>query len=351
VNPKFTLRAIQPSDSPALSKLITQFEGDLTTRFLVDPYQAMCWGTEYRTEGVVVECPEVEGFIGMGTVRFGKTQFNGDVFPFAFLDGLKVHKDFRGQGLGYQIARWRIQRARETFGEECVIGTGMLHDNHASHAVATKWCSEFAESAINAIIVPTRKRQPKSLPRLTVREIERQEYEEFTSKQNVYYKNYNLYPPGDANSIAGALDVSVSGKKPYRYFAAIDKNGNLRAGAQTWARGLLKSDTLNNPPPPLRILNHVFHLLPSDFIIRDVNVNGLWYEPGQSEAAKLLWETIRWECRDRATTVATALDSRDPIRQVILLRPWHQPRPQITLAIHGPTPMDRDKLLFGIGRV
>ncbi|HSJ88351.1 MAG TPA: GNAT family N-acetyltransferase [Anaerolineales bacterium] len=351
MNLKFSLRAIQPSDGPALTKLITQFEGDLTTRFLVDPYEAIRFGTEYPTEGVVVEHPDVDGFIGMGTVRFGKAQFNGDVFPFAFLDGLKVHKDFRGQGLGYQIASWRIQRARETFGEKCVIGTGMLSDNHASHAVATKWCREFAESAINVIIVPARKRQPKLLPGITVRQIESHEYEAFASKQNAFYKNHNLYPPGDANSIVKALGVSVGGKKPYRYLAAIDKNGNLLAGAQIWVRGLLKSDTLNNPPAPLRMINRVFHLLPSDFVIRDVNVSGLWYEPSQSQVANLLWETIRYECKDQGTTIAAAFDARDPARQVIHLRPWHQPRPQITLAIHGPAPMDREKLLFGIGRV
>jgi GNAT superfamily N-acetyltransferase len=351
VNPKFTLRAIQPSDSLALNKLITDFGGDLTTHFLVDPYQAIRFGTEYRTEGVVVECPDVEGFIGMGTVRFGKTQFNGEVFPFAFLDGLKVHQGFRGQGIGFQIASWRIQQARENFGDECVIATGMLHDNHASHAVAAKWCREFAESAINVIVVPTRKRRPKSLLGITVRDIEKKEYEEFASKQNAFYKNYNLYPPGDVNSIANALGVSVGGKMPYRYFAAIDKNGNLLAGAQTWARGLLKSDSFDNPPPPLRMINRVFQLLPSDFIIRDVSVNGPWYESVQLEAAKFLWETIRWECQDQGTTIAAAIDSRDPLIRVITLRPWHQPRPKITLAIHGPSPMNRDQLLFGVGRV
>jgi GNAT superfamily N-acetyltransferase len=156
-NQKFTLRELQPSDSPGLTKLITEFEDDLTTRFDVDPYQAISFGTTYRTVGVVVESGGVDGFVGMGTVRFGKVQFNGEVLPFAFLDGLKVQKEFRGQGLGYQIAKWRVEKAREAYGDRCVIGTGMLNDNHASHAVAAKWCREFAESAINIVIMPIRK--------------------------------------------------------------------------------------------------------------------------------------------------------------------------------------------------
>src|SRR5262245_27269643 len=141
---KFTLRELQPSDSPALIRLLTEFDGDLTTRFLVDPYSAIMHGTENRTRGVVVETAGYDGLVGMGTVRFSQVQFNGEVLPLAFLDGLKVQKDFRGQGLGYQIASWRIQKAREELENPCVIGTGMLHDNHASHAVASKWCREFA---------------------------------------------------------------------------------------------------------------------------------------------------------------------------------------------------------------
>ena len=317
----------------------------------MDPYEAIRFGTEYRTEGVVVEHPDVEGFIGMGTVRFGKAQFNGDVFPFAFLDGLKVHKDFRRQGLGYQIANWRIQQARETFGEKCVIGTGMLSDNHASHAVATKWCREFAESAINVVFMSTRTQPPKPLAGISVHELDTPEYEDFTLKQNAFYKSHNLYAPSDVSSILHALAVSVQDKKPYRYFVAVDKHRNLLAGAQTWARGVFKFDTINKLPTPLRIMNKILHLLPPDFILRDIAVNGLWYEPDQLHAARYLWESIRWQCRDHGTTVTAGFDPRDSARYVVTLKPWHQPRPQITLAIHGPSPMERDKPIFGIGRV
>ena len=348
---QFNLRALQPSDGTALTKLITEFEGDMTTRFRVDPYEAIVSGTEFQTAGVVVECADYDGLVGMGTVRFGQTRFNEAVLPFAFLDGLKVHKDFRGNGLGHEIASWRIKQARDAYGDQCVIGTGMLYDNYASHAVAAKWCREFAESALNILIMPTRTHPPKPLNGIRVREIEESEYEEFAARQNAFYKNYNLYIPADANSIKNALDVELYGNKPYRFFAAIDQNGNLIGGAQTWARGTLKSDTINHPPQPLRVMNRLLHLLPADFIIRDISVNGLWYEPGQLKAARFLWEAMRWECNNQGNTMAAGFDPRDPARSAVSLKPWHQPRPQITLAIHGPAPIDRSKLIFSIGRV
>ena len=348
---KFNLRELQPSDSPALVKLITEFDGDLTTRFQVDPYSAIISGTENRTRGVVVESDGYDGLVGMGTVRFSKVQFNDEVLPLAFLDGLKVQEEFRGKGLGYQIASWRIQTAREELGDQCVIGTGMLHDNHASHAVASKWCREFAESAVDVRFVSTLTHKPKALSGVNVREIEHSEYEEFTYKQNTFYKPYNLYPPSSPNSIAKALGVSVEGRKPYRYYAAVDAHGSLLAGAQTWARGLLKSDTVNNPPKFLRLLNKLVHLLPPDFTLRDVSVSGLWYESGQIKIGQYFWEMLRWECRDQGTILATGFDARDPAMNVVTLKPWNQPRPKITIAIHGPTPIQRERLLFASGRV
>lgn len=348
---KFTLREMQPEDSESVNRLISSFEGDMVTRFLVDPYAAIVSGTKYETIGVVVESAGHTGLIGMGTLRFGTVQFNGSVLPLAFLDGLKVHPEFRKQGLGFQIANWRVQRARERYGDGCVIGTGMAVENLASRAVAAKWCREFIDPASEIRILPVRNRPPKLLDGIAVREIEAGEYEEFAARQNSFYKDYNLYETGNADSIKSMLDIAVEGKNPYQFYAAVDRTGNLLAGIQTWARGMLKTDTLSNPPPPLRILNGLFHLVPPDYTIQDLAVNGLWYLPSQSNVARFLWESIRWLCRDRATTVIASFDPNDPAKEIVELKPWHQPRPKIRLAIHGPAPIDRNRLLFVAGRV
>jgi predicted N-acetyltransferase YhbS len=348
---QFSLRELQPSDSPALVKLITEFDGDMTTRFLVDAYQAIVGGTETRTIGVVAEKAGVDDLVGMGTIRFSKVSFNGDFLPLAFLDGLKVHKDFRGNGLGHQIAAWRIQRAKQEFGEDCVIGTGMLFDNHASHAVASKWCRDFAESALTIRFTPMRNKPPHALPGIQVRPVEAYEYEQFADRQNHFYRTYNLYPPCEPGSIDNALGVSVAGEKPYRYYTAVDARGNLLAGAQTWARGLLKADTINQLPALLRLVNKATHLLPADFTLRDVAVSGLWYEPEQFQAARFLWETMRWECRSQGSMLVASFDVRDLAVNVVASKPWHQPRPKVTLALHGPSALNRELLLFSRGRV
>lgn len=180
---KFKLRAMEASDSQAVASLITEFGDDITTHFSVDAFAAITSGTEFPTSGVVVEASGQNGLVGMGTVRFNHVQFNGEILPLAFLDGLKVRKDFRRQGLGYKIADWRLQMAKETYGNNCVVATGLLQENTASYAVAKKWCREFLEPAFEALIVPVRRQQPKLMAGIHVCELEPEKYEEFAAKQ------------------------------------------------------------------------------------------------------------------------------------------------------------------------
>jgi predicted N-acetyltransferase YhbS len=348
---RFTLRAMQPSDSPELGKLITTFDGDMTTQFEVNAYEAILFGTENHTAGVVVEAAGHDGLVGLGTVRFSQVQFNNEILPLAFLDGLKVHPDFRKQGLGYQIASWRVQQAIDTYGERCVIATGLLRSNDASRATARKWCREFIDVAFQPVIQTRRSRQPRSTQGIQIRELAPNEYAQFALKQNRYYQTYNLFPPASAETIAHALDVTVADKKPYRFYAAFDAGGDMLAGTQVWCRGLLKNDIFSNPPPPLRILNPLLHILPPDFILRDAAVAGLWHEAGQSQAAQFLWEWLRWELRDAAPNIFLAIDPRDPLRAVTGRPPFFMPKIEITIALRGPTPIERDKLVFGYGRV
>jgi hypothetical protein len=98
-------------------------------------------------------------------------------------------------------------------------------------------------------------------------------------------------------------------------------------------------------------LNRMFHLVPADFTIKDVAVTGLWYEPGHKHIAHFLWETIRWECRDQGATFIISFGLNDPDRDIIRLKPWHQPRPKVTVALHGPAPLEREHPFFVTGRV
>ena len=99
------------------------------------------------------------------------------------------------------------------------------------------------------------------------------------------------------------------------------------------------------------MMNGIFHLLPSDYVIHDIAVTGLWYKPDKLHIAQYLWEAMRWRCREYGTTLVISFDPRDPVRNVVNLKPWHQPRPEIVVVVQGPTLIDRNRLLYNKGRV
>ena len=344
------LREMLPADSTAIGRLIADPNGFMTTNFLIDEYTAITAGTEDRTIGVVAERDGQDGLIGMSTVRFGKGQYNGKLLPFAGLDNLQVEKKFRGQGVGRQLVDWCVKRVRAEYDSKCVFFSGTTTDNDASRATLKRWGNEFIEP-IHVAIMPIRQRPPRSVSGITVREAEPHEYEEFAAKQNAFYKDYNAYTPTDVDMVVRLTNMSPGGKTVFRYFVAIDAYGNLLAGARAWFRGLLKADKINDPPLPIRIMNGIFHLLPSDYVIHDIAVTGLWYEPDKLHIAQYLWEAMRWRCREYGTTLVISFDPRDPARNVVKLKPWHQPRPEIVVMVQGPTFIDRNRLLYNKGRV
>lgn len=347
---QFTLREIQPGDSAAVASLVAEPDGMLTTHFLHDPFTTITQGNEFRTIGVVAEHPNYDGIVGMGTMRRGFTHFNGQRLPFAMLDSLKVRREFRGQGLGRLLAEWRVARARDEWGDDGVIMTGMLRDNRASRAVARHWYREVIEP-FPVVMVPVRTQAPHLLPGLTVREAQAEEYDEIAARQNAFYQEYNGYDPINGEQIARLASASPFGQPVYRFFVAVDAGGTPVAGARVWYRGLLKVDKLERLPLPLKVMNKAMRMLPRDGVLREISVQGLWHLPNHFGSAQYLWQWMRWLCRHDGTSLGIKFDQRDSTRKVVGLKPWHQPRIAIALALYGPALLDRSRLFYGLNRV
>ncbi|MBC8074757.1 MAG: GNAT family N-acetyltransferase [Chloroflexales bacterium] len=333
MNESFTLREIQPADSAALAELVAASDGAMTTQFVHDAYATITQGAGVRTVGVVAERAGYAGFVGMGSVRFGAARFNGQRLPFAMLDNLKVLRKFRRQGLGRQLAEWRVRRARAEFGDNGLILTGMLTDNHASRAVAQRWAREFVEPLMG-MGTPVRSRPPEPMPGITVREARPEEYAAIAAKQNAFFAAYNGYDSVSDEQMANLLGKSPIGRPVYRFFVAADAAGNLVAGARAWYRGLLKVDRL-----------------PTDDLLREISVQGLWHLPGQLRSAQHLWEWLRWLCREDGTTLSITFDPRDPTRNAVALEPGSGHQFAIALAVRGPTLIDRSRPFYGLNRV
>jgi GNAT superfamily N-acetyltransferase len=338
----FTLREMQPSDGPALRALM---ENDppstgmsVTTRFLVDPYQA--WkALKPSLIGVVAEASD--GLVGTATIAFDDMQFDGRVLPSGFLENLKVHHAYRGQGLGTQLAQWRIDAARTRYGDDCVIVTGTTSDNVPSLATMKKWAKQFI-GPLMIVPRPQRSHAPKPLSGVTIRPVEARDYAEIVDKSNRFFADYNLYTPLSAAKFDGLLNTDTP-HKVYQYRVAVDAGGNLLAGALISERARLMVDDFHNVPTPLALANRLLHMLPSDGVLRLSEVGSFWFD--KLEAAQHLWEHIRWEFREHSNSFSSGYDPRSALGEVFQVKPWHMPKIQIRLALTGPTLMSEDRLL------
>ena len=345
-----TLRAAQPGDSASIVDLITDFDGQFSTQFVIDAYTAIVSGTDEQTLAVVAESPDYEGLVGMGTVRLGTRSFNGQLLPFAGLDGLKVRPEFRGRGLGRRLAAWRIEKARQMLGDDCLIVTGFVPDNHASRAVAATWCRETIEP-IRVLIMPAHGQPPQSLDGVTVREIEPQEVQEFATQQNAFYRDYNLYKPTSAAAIDANVNQVVADQRLYRFFVAVDGAGTLLAGARVWVRGPIKVEVVNQSPVPATGNAPGEGFLPPLSTIRELQVDGFWHLQGHERTAVALWEALPWRCAAYGTILIMARDPRDPLLKLLVPETSQQPTFEIAHALYGPAMAEPQRLIYPMGRV
>lgn len=340
----FTLRPMQPSDGPALRRLMEDDPESggmqITTEFQVDPVQA--WRTlKPNMTGVVAEAPDGR-ILGTATVAFEDIQYNGRVLPSAYLENLKVHHEARGQGVGTALANWRVEQGRQRFGNDGVISTTTTTDNVASLNTMKKWATQFFSPMVVSVR-PSLKRAPTPPAGLTARRAEPHEYAQIAEKSNRFYAGYQLYSPLSAEGMSATLGVPFGA---YVYDVVQDRDGRLVAGAMSIIRSAVMVDVVRNMPPLLRFANNrLLGLVPSDGRLSAVEVNSVWFE--RLDAARYLWRHIRHAYREQAASLNCNFDPRSPVAGVFQMRPWHMPKLTLVLALAGPEPMDTSKLVCG----
>ena len=312
----FSLRQLDPQDGPAYAAVLaaspdTGAIGN-AVRFEIDPYQALL-ALHKDTVGVVAETAGYEGLVGSGLLRFGQCQWEGEVRPSALLNTLVVHPDYRRRGLAAQLARWREAFAIRQAGEGGVIWAIIQRNNTGSELTARKWANQFLASRL--MFAPLRMRSmPPARTRLyEVRPAQPEDLDGVVEQLNRYYRDYNLYSPESKSSLAAWL-AETPFDSPFRHYWIItDKAGSILAGVGLAENYRLRTTLITHLPAGLGVLNRVFHVVPANGEMREIALSRLWYAPGQMKAARQLLETIRWEWREKATSMLLYADVHSPV--------------------------------------
>jgi GNAT superfamily N-acetyltransferase len=344
----FSLRQLRPEDGPAYAALLAASPDTgsvgLAVHFEIDPYQALL-GLHSDTAGVVAEPPGYDGLCGSGLIRFRSCQWDGQVLPSALLNTLVVHPDFRRRGLASQLAKWREDYARARFGERGVIWAIIQSNNTGSERTAQKWASQFLKHRLVTISNKMRSNPPSSSGDFAVRPLQPDDFETLVEGQNRFYQDYNLYPPETPASLSAWL-AETPFETPFRHYLVITgKAGHILAGFALAEIGRLRKTIITHLPPFLSLGNRLLHIVPPDGVMRELVISRLWFAPGEIEAARSLFESVRWEWRDRGTSLIFFADVRSPLAKLCAVWPWTGKTIE-SFALCGPTLCSEDRLFY-----
>lgn len=340
-----TCRQMSPSDGHALRELFRASPDmgivTLYTHFPINPYDALMM-TRLRNIGMVAEHSQT-GLIGAGVASFGHFQYEGQFRPYAFLHKLVVHPHHRRQGIATQLTQQLISCAHESIGNEGVIFGGIQTNNTASLALAKKLEFQLTGEFYGSFVSTTHQPSP-TLSGITVRLGQPSDYETFVQRQNEFYEQYNLYPIETIESFQQWLTRTPL-DAPFRHcYVATGENNKLVAGLTISEDYKISEVHFLHVPLLLSLLNKLLHIVPDDGIMRQIAVNRLWFEKGELESARYLWEQVRWEMHHKGNTLLLYYDPRSPLKNLLQL-PFYTPKGKLTLMVHGPVPMDKATLI------
>jgi len=346
----FTLRSFTPADGPAFAELLLAAPDTgritLTLHYLGDPYESMRVRQGDDFLGVVAEAPGHEGLVGAGLVRFGRMQLEGRLYPYAYLNTLIVHPDFRRQGIATALVNWRVQAARERLGEDAVIWAHIQQGNIGSVRTVTKYLPQMIPDRQLGIPMTARSKPLKSKTDWQVRDASAADLPAIARRLNDFYRDYNFYEPQTSDSLSQWITSTIRGESYRRYLVVSDGAGAMLAGAGVEESYRLSELHVSDLSLGLRLANAFLHLVPADGVSRSIAITKYWHGDGQREALRYLVEHIRWAWRDRANMVLVSCDANDPVRPIFPTRPW-TPIHVSAVVADAPVAISPERLLMG----
>ena len=342
------LRRMQPTDSAAFTKLMQDSPDtgrmSVSAQYQLDAYKVISFGYN-DTVGIVAGVDEYDGIVGAGLVSFDKCTFVGEEREYALLHSLIVHPNYRCRGIAAELAQWRLHYALEKLGERGLIVASIQHGNNGSIATAQKWCQQWL-GPIKGCMIRMRTNPPSPVDSVIVRPAQLNEFEEIAYQQNRFYQNYNFYKPETASTLTTWLSTTPFDSPLHHYLVAVDLHGNILAGLSLAEQFKLVAMQIEHMPAFARFLNKFLAVVPPDGSLRQLNISRLWYAPDKLSVARYLWETIRWEWRERGSVLVCYFDPQGLLPKVLRLPVW-MPTSKFILAIRGADDvLNRDGLVY-----
>ena len=343
--PELTYRLVTSKDSQALEDLIaaTADSGGIgfTDEYLVDLLTVHQELTEEFHGAVAVQDGEVVGMV-FGEVRW--IQYAGQEVPGVYISHLRVHPDYRRRGIARELSDWALDYITDLLRSDAVLYGAIMAGN-----VSLKLADRYGFKATNPIqggIVPMRKNPPASIPDLEVRVAERSELPAIVEGMNTFYREHNLWVPVSVDTLEDFLRQEVEEIKPNQLYVVV-RGEEVVAGLSLSDRTKLVRMRLVHAPWYTRMLGNGLGLLPDSGALDALTVRRVWFKEGEVEAARYLWDSLRYDLREQGNCIGIAYDPNDRLADVFRV-PFWLPMFKAHYLVRVSNPPDQKRLIYCI---
>jgi len=343
--PELTYHLVTSKDSQALEDLIaaTADSGGIgfTDEYLADLLTVHRELTEEFHGAVAVQDGEVVGMV-FGEVRW--IQYAGQEVPGVYISHLRVHPDYRRQGIARELSDWALDYITDLLRSDAVLYGAIMEDN-----VSTKLAERYGFKATHPIqggIMPMRKSPPSPVADLEVRVAERSELPAIAEGMNTFYREHNLWVPVSVDTLEDFLRQEVDEIEPNQLYVAV-RNGEVVAGLSLSDRTKLVRMRLVHAPWYTRMLGNGLGLLPDSGELDALTVRRVWFKEGELEAARYLWDSLRYDLRELGNCMGIAYDPNDRLADVFQV-PFWMPMFKAHYLVRVSNPPDEKRLIYCI---
>ena len=170
-------------------------------------------------------------------------------------------------------------------------------------------------------IVPMRRSAPKAKPGLNVHTASDDDLIEFADGLNTFYRDHNLWSPMTPFDLQAYMEKEVAGMRSNALYV-VTREENIVGGLSVSNQSSLVRMKLSRTPTLLRILGGLLGILPKDGVLDSLTVRRVWFREGELEAARSLWQQIRYDLRLQGSSLGIAYDPRDKLTDVFKIPFW-----------------------------
>ena len=343
--PELTCRLVTSKDSQALETLITATADSGGIGF-TDDYQAdllaVHRGLAEEFHGAVAE--KDDKIVGMifGEVRW--VQCAGQEVPGVYISHLRVHPDHRREGIARSLSDWALDYITDLLRADTVL-YGAIMAGNVSFKLADQYGFQTTKP-VQGGVVPMLKKPPVSIPDLEVRPAEKNELPAIVEGMNAFYREHNLWSPVSVDTLDEFLEREVAGVKPNQLYVVV-RSGEILAGLNLSDRTKLVRMRLARAPWVVRLLGSWWGLLPASGVLDALTVRRVWFKDGELEAARYLWNSLRYKLREQGNCLGIAYDPRDRLAEVFQI-PFWLPMFKARYLVRAPDPLEADRLIYCI---